>query len=138
MPERNGTGPRTFSAVEARPLVADLFTPNPLIYWADFLGAAVGGHPCFLLVRQLPWLVPAPWGGPSTIAGKPSCPWPAPSPGWNQRTHAMNRDAGVPSGQPMGLLVEAPPVPSVPELPQPRVRGTRASRASMTRCMLPA
>jgi fatty acid desaturase len=41
-------------------LVADLFTPSPLIYWTDFLLSILGGHVMFGLVRLLPWLVPGP------------------------------------------------------------------------------
>ena len=62
MPERHGTPAAGFSAIQARPLVADLFTPNPVIYWADLLGSALGGHLCFGLVRLLPFLLPGlPW-----------------------------------------------------------------------------
>jgi hypothetical protein len=62
MAERDEATAGGFSAVGARPLVADLFTPNPLIYWADLLATAVGGHICFGLVRLLPFLLPGlPW-----------------------------------------------------------------------------
>ena len=62
MPERQETPAAGFSAIQARPLVADLFTPNPVIYWADLLGSALGGHLCFGLVRLVPFLLPGlPW-----------------------------------------------------------------------------
>jgi hypothetical protein len=62
MPERQETPAAGFSGIQARPLVADLFTPNPFIYWADLLGSALGGHLCFGLVRLLPFLLPGlPW-----------------------------------------------------------------------------
>jgi fatty acid desaturase len=41
-----------FSLAQARHIVKDLFTPNPVIYWADFLGSAIGGMICFSLVRR--------------------------------------------------------------------------------------
>jgi fatty acid desaturase len=41
-----------FSLAQARQIVKDLFSPNPLVYWADFLGSAVGGMICFKLVRR--------------------------------------------------------------------------------------
>ncbi len=41
-----------FSLAEARRIVKDLFTPRPAIYWADFLGSAIGGMICFSLVRR--------------------------------------------------------------------------------------
>jgi fatty acid desaturase len=43
---------RAFSLAQARHIVKDLFAPNPLIYWADFLGSAVGGMILFKLVRR--------------------------------------------------------------------------------------
>lgn len=58
MPDRDGTPAPHFSAVVARPLIADLFRPAPVIYWTDFLLSAVGGHLCFGLVRLLPFLLP--------------------------------------------------------------------------------
>jgi fatty acid desaturase len=62
MPERDGTAARGFSAIEARPLIADLFTPRPFIYWTDFLASILGGHVCFWLVRLVPLLLPGlPW-----------------------------------------------------------------------------
>jgi fatty acid desaturase len=39
---------------EARHIVRDLFTPNPLIYWADFLASWSVAMVCFALVRQFP------------------------------------------------------------------------------------
>jgi fatty acid desaturase len=41
-----------FSLARARYLVRDLFTPNPVIYWADFLASIGGGMLCFTLVRR--------------------------------------------------------------------------------------
>ncbi len=41
-----------FSLAQARHSVKDLFTPNPWVYWADFLLSAVGGMICFRLVRR--------------------------------------------------------------------------------------
>ncbi|REK07161.1 MAG: fatty acid desaturase [Planctomycetota bacterium] len=41
------------SLTEARHIVKDLFTPNPVIYWADFLLSALGGMICFTLVRRV-------------------------------------------------------------------------------------
>jgi fatty acid desaturase len=62
MSETAAPSARGFSAVEARPLVADLFVPNPAVYWTDFLLSIGGGHLCFGLVRLLPWLLPGlPW-----------------------------------------------------------------------------
>ncbi len=42
-----------FSLAQARHIVKDLFTPNPTIYWADFLLSLVGGSVCFVLVRRV-------------------------------------------------------------------------------------
>lgn len=39
---------------EARHIVRDLFTPNPWIYWSDFLGSFVVGGICYVLVRRAP------------------------------------------------------------------------------------
>jgi fatty acid desaturase len=41
-----------FSLAQARHIVKDLFAPNPLIYWADFLASAIGGMICFKLLRR--------------------------------------------------------------------------------------
>lgn len=41
-----------FSLAQARNIVKDLFAPNPLIYWADFLASLVGGAIAFGLVRH--------------------------------------------------------------------------------------
>ena len=41
-----------FSLAQARHIVKDLFTPNPAIYWADFLLSTIGGMACFGLVRR--------------------------------------------------------------------------------------
>jgi fatty acid desaturase len=43
----------TFSLAQARYIVKDLFTPNPAIYWADFLLSSLGGSICFVLVRRV-------------------------------------------------------------------------------------
>src|SRR5690348_11010920 len=48
-----------FSLAKTRALVNDLFTPNPRIYWADFLGSLIVGAICFGLVRRA-----ALWGLP--------------------------------------------------------------------------
>jgi len=40
------SSPNSFSIAETRAIVADLFTPNPLIYWVDFLISAVIGYTC--------------------------------------------------------------------------------------------
>jgi fatty acid desaturase len=58
MPDRDGTPAPAFSAVELRPLLADLFTRNPGIYWADLLLTALGAYLSFTLVRLLPLLLP--------------------------------------------------------------------------------
>jgi fatty acid desaturase len=50
-----------FSLAKTRALVNDLFTPNPRIYWADFLGSLIAGAICFGLVRRA-----ALWGLPLT------------------------------------------------------------------------
>jgi hypothetical protein len=42
------------SLPEARTIIEDLFTPNPLIYWADFLGSVGLGMVCFGIVRRSP------------------------------------------------------------------------------------
>ena len=43
----------TFSLAQARHIVKDLFTPNPVIYWADFLISVICGSICFGLVRRV-------------------------------------------------------------------------------------
>jgi fatty acid desaturase len=43
-----------FSMAEARYIVRDLFTPNPLIYWADFLISWLVAMVCFALVQRFP------------------------------------------------------------------------------------
>ncbi len=45
---------KNFSLAEARHLVRDLFTPNPWIYWSDFLVSLVVGFACYGSVRLLP------------------------------------------------------------------------------------
>lgn len=45
-------GTPNFSLAEARSIVKDLFTPRPIIYWADFLASSIGGMACFGLVRR--------------------------------------------------------------------------------------
>jgi fatty acid desaturase len=42
----------TFSIREAREIIKDLFQPNPLIYWSDFLASLTVGSACFLLCRR--------------------------------------------------------------------------------------
>ncbi len=56
--------PTTFSLAQARGIVKDLFTPNPVIYWADFLLSAAGGGIGFVLTRR----VFAPFSVPQLIA----------------------------------------------------------------------
>ena len=41
-----------FSLAQARHIVKDLFTPDPWVYWIDFLVSAVGGMICLRLVRR--------------------------------------------------------------------------------------
>jgi fatty acid desaturase len=45
--------PAEFSLTQARHIVKDLFTPNPAIYWADFLLSTAVGMACFVLVRRV-------------------------------------------------------------------------------------
>ena len=45
--------PGAFSLTQARHIVKDLFTPRPVVYWADFLVSLVGGAICFSLVRRV-------------------------------------------------------------------------------------
>ena len=45
--------PSRFSLGQARGIVKDLFTPNPTIYWADFLLSLAGGGICFVLNRRV-------------------------------------------------------------------------------------
>ncbi len=52
MAERTVSSP-AFSLTQARGIVKDLFTPNPVIYWADFLGSLAVGGACFVLVRRV-------------------------------------------------------------------------------------
>lgn len=42
-----------FSLAEARAIVSDLFTPNPLLFWADFLLSWTVGVVCFSLVARV-------------------------------------------------------------------------------------
>lgn len=49
---------RSLFEAEARPTVADLFAPNPFIYWADFLGSLGIGMILFGLVRRFPLASP--------------------------------------------------------------------------------
>jgi fatty acid desaturase len=44
---------RAMSLTMARYVVKDLFTPNPVIYWVDFLSSIVGASICFVLVRRV-------------------------------------------------------------------------------------
>ncbi len=43
----------TFSLAQARHIVKDLFTPNPVIYWTDFLLSSSCGSICFVLARRV-------------------------------------------------------------------------------------
>lgn len=45
---------RNFSLAEARGIVRDLFTPNPRIYWTDFLITILSGHLFCGLTREMP------------------------------------------------------------------------------------
>ena len=45
--------PAPFSLAQARHIVKDLFTPNPVIYWVDFMLSVTGGMVCFGLVRRV-------------------------------------------------------------------------------------
>jgi fatty acid desaturase len=52
--------PKNFSLAQSRKIVEDLFEPNPVIYWADFLLTVAVGNVCFALVRLIgisdqPW-----------------------------------------------------------------------------------
>ncbi len=49
-----------FSIREARALVTELATPNPTIYWIDFLASILLGHAAFCLTVRLDTL-PLPW-----------------------------------------------------------------------------
>jgi fatty acid desaturase len=44
----------SFSMAEARYIVRDLFAPNPLVYWVDFLISWSVAIACFSFVRQFP------------------------------------------------------------------------------------
>ncbi len=57
-PKRNGQVP----LAEARRIVEDLFTPNPLIYWADFLFSIGVGWSAFVLALTLPAFSAAQFG----------------------------------------------------------------------------
>jgi fatty acid desaturase len=46
-----------FSLQQARALVADLFRPDPFVYWTDFLATVLSGYVLAALVRRLPHLV---------------------------------------------------------------------------------
>ncbi len=43
----------TFSIAQARSIVKDLFRPNPVIYWSDFLASFLIGTLCYALVRRV-------------------------------------------------------------------------------------
>ncbi|MEL6110523.1 MAG: hypothetical protein AAFU85_31325, partial [Planctomycetota bacterium] len=43
-----------FSFAEARSLIGDLTTPNPRIYWTDFLLSIIGGYVALQLTLRLP------------------------------------------------------------------------------------
>jgi fatty acid desaturase len=54
--------PKNFSLAESRKIVEDLFEPNPVIYWVDFLLTIMAGNVCFGLTRFIgmsdrPWSV---------------------------------------------------------------------------------
>ena len=51
----------SFSLGQARGIVKDLFSPNPAIYWADFMLSLMGGTICFVLMRRVfePFSLPA-------------------------------------------------------------------------------
>ncbi len=51
-----GSSFANFSLAQTRHVVKDLFTPNPWIYWTDFLGSFAIGTLCFVLVRR--WATP--------------------------------------------------------------------------------
>lgn len=53
---RHESAPSDFPLYEARALVRDLMTPDPRIYWADFLFHIVLGWSAFVAVLHLPWL----------------------------------------------------------------------------------
>ena len=42
-----------FSIREARGLIQDLYQPNPVIYWSDFLGSILVGHATFMILVRL-------------------------------------------------------------------------------------
>jgi fatty acid desaturase len=48
-------GQPEFSLAEARRIVGDLFNPNPVVYWVDFLLTIGVGHFCFSAVRNIPY-----------------------------------------------------------------------------------
>ncbi len=50
--------PHNFSLADTRKIVNDLFTPNPVIYWADFLFCDVVWTVCYAAVRYSPRVVP--------------------------------------------------------------------------------
>jgi hypothetical protein len=47
------SGTRAFSIAEARSIIKDLFTPKPIVYWADFLLSVFVGMASFWLVRRV-------------------------------------------------------------------------------------
>ncbi len=57
-PDEADTATASFSLAEARQIVRDLFTPNPWIFWADFLLSLTIGGIFFGLVRHMPPWVP--------------------------------------------------------------------------------
>ncbi|MHA1544440.1 MAG: fatty acid desaturase family protein [Alphaproteobacteria bacterium] len=48
----------TFPLPEARAMVKDLVTPNPMIYWADFLASVTLGWSAFYFALKLPLFAP--------------------------------------------------------------------------------
>jgi fatty acid desaturase len=51
---------QNFSLAQARSIVDDLFTPEPRIYWSDFLASIFAGHVLAALVRVMPDLLASP------------------------------------------------------------------------------
>ena len=57
-----------FSFAEARSLIGDLTTPNPRVYWTDFLLSIFGGYITLNLTMHVPRLFwPQPWVIPVVI-----------------------------------------------------------------------
>ena len=58
-----------FSLAESRNLVRDLFTPNPWIYWTDFMVSILIGHGCSALVRGVFYIPSLPLGAQYVLSG---------------------------------------------------------------------